>query len=271
MSPFCHELKSTFKQIIFMRTPNLSSIILGGLLLTGTIACHKEKLPKPLTASFQIKEVIWDNARFPKETYDTDSVSTPEVEFLANQPEDSSIGYQWHIGTDSRTFSQQGFTLNFPAGTDNIEINLTIQKKDATGNLVETKSQTRTIYFRESQVEGHFQGYFEGFSQKTDVYIKQNVVSTLLYGSKGILITSGIAKFDSLYSPNDWHEHLVLNRVIYFDWASTTTEGLNTRIQFPNGSISLSKDYKTVTIDLTVTEVSTGRKIPMKFEGTRIL
>jgi hypothetical protein len=244
------------------------------LLLTNILSCTREKiLPKQLTASFQIKEVIWNPKFWDKETYDTDSVFTAETEFFANEPEDSNILYQWKIGTDSRVFTTRKFSLRFTSLTpDGIIVTLSVLKKNMSGTIIEQKTSSRTFYLvGGSQVEGHFQGYFEGISQKADVYIKSNDFSNSeFFNEKGVMITSSVQKFDSLFSPDGWNEHFVLNRRIYFDWANTISEVINNRIRFPHGSINLDKDYKTLTIDLTVREVSTGRDIPMKFKGTKI-
>jgi hypothetical protein len=240
--------------------------------MQGITACQKEKLPKPISASFQIKEVIADPDFWSKETYNTDTVSTAEVEFLADQSQDSNIVYQWKIGSDSRIFTQKDFNLKFlPSTVNNIEVNLTVTRKDLNGNIIDSKSALRTFYFGKPRVEGHFQGYFEGFSQRADVYINYEYANPVFANEKGIMITSNIGKFDSLFSPEGWNEHVILNRRIYFDWANTIGEGINNRIRFPHGSINLDKDYKSLTIDLTVKEVSTGRDIPMKFKGTKIL
>lgn len=234
------------------------------------ISCKKERIAKPLTATFQIKEVIPSPDFQSKQTYDTDSVSTAEIEFIADQPQDSSILYQWTLGSDTRIFSQRNFSLWFPPGIDSVKVALLIKKKNTFGNITETATSSRTFYVRHSKVEGHYQGAFEGFSQKAEVYIRQDFLIPGWFDIKGIMITSNIQQFDSLFSPNDWGEHIVLNRRIYFDWANTTADGINTSVKFPYGSISLDKDYKTLTIDLTVTQVGTEKKIPMKFKGSRI-
>jgi hypothetical protein len=199
-------------------------------------------------------------------------VSTAEVEYLADQSEDSNIVYQWKIGSDSRIFTQKDFNLKFlPSAINSIDVNLIVTKKDLNGNIVDSKSATRTFYFGKPQVEGHFQGYFEGISQKADVYINCEYTNPAFANEKGLLITSNIEKFDRLFSPEGWGEHVILNRRIYFDWANTIGEGINDHIRFPHGSINLDKDYKSLSIDLRVKEVSTGRDIPMKFKGTKVL
>lgn len=247
------------------------SVLSGiGLILISFCSCKKEKIAKPLTATFQIKEVIPSPDFQSKETYDTDSVSTAEIQFIADQAQDSSIIYQWSVGSDTRIFSQQHFSLWFPPGIDSVKVGLLIKKKNASGNIAETATSSRTFYIRHSQVGGHYQGTFEGFSQKAEVYIKRGFVIPGWYDMKGIMITSNVLQFDSLFSPDDWGEHIVLNRRIYFDWANTAADGINTRVRFPYGSISLDKEYKTLTIDLTVTQVGTEKKIPMKFKGYRI-
>lgn len=238
------------------------------LILSG---CRKDKMPLAITATFQIKEVITMEELFPYDTYDTDSISTPEVLFVANQPADSTISYQWKIGTDSRVFARRSFELFFPPGTDSIQVSLTVQKKDANGLIAETKTATRSFYVRPSQVKGHFRGQFEGFAQQADVFIQQNHVNPQLYFSKGLLLTSSNKQFDSLYSNNDWIEKVILNRKIYFDWANVISDEINPIIRFPRGSIWLEKDYQTITIDMTVISVATGKRIPMKFKGKRVL
>lgn len=251
----------------------MTKVLVRGIfipVLAVLFSCGKEDIPKPLTASFEIREVIWNPDYFPQETYDTDSVCTPEIQFIASQPKDSTIIYQWKIGTDARIFTQKDFSLNFPPGCDSIKVILSVQKKGASSNIVEAKTESRTFYFRESQVKGHFQGYFEGVTQKADVYISQNFINPQLYNSKGLLMTTNIQRFDSLFSNDDWTEKVTLHRKIYFDWANTIADGINPRVRFPRGTVSLDKDYKTLTVDLTVTEVSTLKKIPMKFKGTKV-
>lgn len=242
-------------------------------LVVSIGSCTKEKTPKPLTASFQIKEVIWDPDFLAKETYDTDSISTAEVEFVAAELEDSTVSYKWNIGTDARIFTQRKFTLNFStATTDKIDVSLTVQKKDVTGRLIEKKSFTRTFFLnRRPQIEGHFQGFFEGISQKANVYIKgHDFANPGYFNSNGILVTSDIVKFDTLFSPCGWNEHVVLNRKIYFDNSTTFNEQANPRLMFPKGSMSLDKDYRTLTLDLILKEVATGQMTSMKFKGSKV-
>lgn len=242
-----------------------------GIFLISFQSC-KKATTTPLTATFQIKEVIPMADFRSKATYDTDSISTAEIQFLADQPEDSQCSYVWKIGSDPRTFMQRNISLWFPPGFDSAVVTLIVNRKDANGIVTETRSSSRTFYVRHSRVDGHYSGNFEGVSQKADVFIMRDFIMPGWYNErKGILITTNIPKFDSLFSPDDWNEHLILNRRIYFDWANTTAHGINTRVRFPQGSVSLEKDYKTLTIDLNVTEMGTGKKIPMKFKGFRIL
>ena len=256
------------KAYVLMKS--ISIMLSIGLILMSFSSCKKAKLPNPLTATFQIKEVIPLPDFSSKETYDTDSVSTPEIEFVADQPEDSTIMYQWKIGSDTRAFTLRNFSLWFPPGIDSAQVMLLVKRKDINGSITETRTSSRTFYIRKSQVEGHYQGTFEGISQKADVYIKRDFKIPGWYDMKGILITTNIQQFDSLFSPDVWRENIVLNRRIYFDWANTVADGINTKVKFPYGSISLDKDYKTLTIDLSVIQVGTEKKIPMKFKGSKI-
>lgn len=245
------------------------------LFLFIMVGCKKEKFPQSITATFQIREVSFDEQYFPSDiysTYDTDSVSTPGVLFNANQPADSSITYQWKIGEDNRVFTRPSFELNFPPGTDSIKASLTVQKKGTDGLIIESKTTSRTFYLRPSQVKGLFRGYFEGYPQQADVFIQQDYyLDPQLYYTKGLLFTSTNKQFDSLFSNDGWTEKLILNRKIYFDWANTIGDGFNPIIRFPRGSIWLEKDYQTITIDMSVISVATEKRIPMKFKGKRVL
>lgn len=237
------------------------------------VACTKDRVSTPvLTADFTIREFIWDPDFRSKATYDTDSVSTPEVVFTASNKDHTNVAYEWTVGTDARTFTDTSFMLNFAdAPTDAVTVTLKATRLEPGGGKQE-QTKTRTFYLRrQPRFAGRFEGYFEGIPQKATVAIKNHeYINTGYHNFRGILITSDVAQFASLFSPCDWNEHLVLNQRVYFDFATVYNEQANPHLKHPNGDISFDPSTKELRINMTAVSVSTGKRIPVRFRGKRV-
>lgn len=257
-------------------------LFLALCLLATLISCKKEPVvPRPLTASFEIKEVILSPAfRFVK-TYDTDSVSTREVEFIANEPQAPNITYEWRVGTDSRAFAGKKLMLDFQYSyEDYVDINLTIRKVDTLNPMnTEVKSLTRTCFLRRTPlVLGSFEGNFENDPRKTTIKIQDNFLHPIslapgMSNYKGLLLTEDGNTFDTLFLTTSESPYDIIHRKLTFR-ETTVIHYLdylfNKKMEAPVGEINVDIKTKKMSMDITAKEVPSGKVINIRFTGTKI-
>lgn len=261
---------------------NVTPLLLPLFLMATILSCKKDYVqPKPLTGTFEIKEIILSPAFRFVETYDTDSVSTREVEFIANEPEDFNIRYEWKIGSDSRVFTGRNLKLDFQYSFENyIEITLTIKKGDSWNpSNTQLKTSTRICYLRRKPIVlGTFEGNFENDSRKTTLKIQDNFTHpiSLLPGKstyKGLLITEDGNRFDSLFLTTVGDPYDIINRKLTFRKTTIIRYAdylFNRKIEGPVGEISVDANTSKVTMDIKARNVTSGQEVNLRFSGIKI-
>ncbi len=234
------------------------------LVLVILSACKKQKTELvALDPTFLVKEVITDPDFRDKITYDTDSLCTSDFELVANQRTADRLLYEWNIN-NTIIKGKKYFTYHVQDG-NKVTVTLTIKRQGAFGNIVETKSATRTFMLnRSTRLDGIYKGYFNGVNEPATVTINTKAVDKIA-NTKAILITSNIKPYDTLFAPAQLGDHYILNRRIYFDHGSKTINA--THLAFPKGLITLDKDGKTLSINLEAVNATTGVRVKMGFVG----
>lgn len=253
------------------------------LLLMTSLSCEKEDLPPPqLSAAFQVREVSYNPDFWDVETYDTDSVSTGEVAFLAEEPAADTVLYEWKVGTDSRTFQGRRLELDFSsAPEDPIAVQLTVKRwnKQFT-TLLESRSSTRTFYLRRPPlVLGTFEGYFDDFrSQKLVMKIEADFKHPVYYeyydySYTGLLVTTNLPMRDTLFVSHSEGRHYIFHRkiplldrtIIHF-----ARYQFNQWIEDPYGEIVVDPKTRMMTLNIMAKDITTGKEIPVRFTGKKI-
>jgi hypothetical protein len=253
------------------------------VLLVFVASCRKEKLSvEKLYAKFQIIEQSYDPAFWGVQLYDTDSVSTGEVSFIADGPDVDSVQYLWQIGTDSRTFKGKSLALDFRyAPTDTITVLLTaIRWNSAYTIQLEKATVRRTFYLRrKSQILGTFEGSFEDKpKQKVLLKIQDQFIHPLYYESHydayiGLLISTDLPGRDTIFISNSESGHYVFNRKLSFIHNSITIYEryqFNRWVQGFDGDAIVDNKTKLMNMSFRAQEVATGKEVTVKFAGKKV-
>lgn len=253
------------------------------VLLAFATSCRKEKLPiEKLSAKFQIKEESSDPAFWGVQLYDTDSVSTGEVSFIADGPDVDSIQYLWQIGTDSRTFKGKTLELDFRySPTDTITVRLTaIRWNAAYTTQLETATASRTFYLRrKSQMLGTFEGSFDDKpKQKVLLKIQDQFIHPIYYESHydayiGLLISTDMPGRDTIFISNSESGHYVFNRELSLIHNCITTYEryqFNRWVQGLDGEAIVDNKTKLMNMSFKAQEVGIGKEVTIKFSGKKL-
>lgn len=253
------------------------------LLLTTSLSCEKEDLPPPqLSAAFQVREVSYNPDFWDVETYDTDSVSTSEVAFMAEEPAADTILYEWKVGTDSRTFQGRRLQLDFrEAPEDMISVQLTVNRWNRQfTTILESRSSIRTFYLRRKPlVLGTFEGYFDDFrSQKLVMKIEAGFKHPVYYeyyddSYTGLLVTTNLPMRDTLFISQSEGRHYIFHRkiplldrtIIHFERYQ-----FNQWVEDPYGEIVVDPKTRLMTFNIMAKEIATDKEIRVKFTGKKI-
>jgi hypothetical protein len=223
--------------------------------------CRKDPCDSapPLSASFKITEVPYRPYSVDKEPYDTDSVSSVEVKFIANELNANS--YEWKIGSDSRTFTGKELQLRFQNTLEKeFDVTLRVVKSNPCFMADTVKTFTRTFYFRPSQLSGTYEGYFSHSSAKALLKIDAGYIHPNYYTSQypyyateyaGVLL-SGIPIYDTLFISS--HGSELLNQRVYVQ-ETMYSDIMNKTLMFPNGGIYFYERNKEITVTLNATEI----------------
>jgi len=262
-----------------MRIQSFKNII--PILLLGILSCKQEVPIHKLSASFQVKEVIYAIGLDENEVNDTDSVSTPAVSFEATEPENSSINYEWKIGTDARIFRTRKVELNFNnSPTNEIDVTLTVLKTELDGTQQKINS-SRKVYLRKpSLVPGVYRGVFHQRNgddsatvviQKDFIFPGYDEINRPYY--KGTLISSTNSYYDTIFIGNQEHAQIFLNKKFICNSANAMfpiTE-INKNTQNHIGCISLNTTVTDlIKIELTAEDSKSNNPVQIFFEGKRV-
>jgi len=243
------------------------------LLLTSCTKDPCSDIP-PLSASFKITEVPYKLYSLDKEPYNTDSVSSVEVKFIAEEPNAQS--YEWKIGSDTRTFTGKELQLRFQNTVQKeFDVTLKVTKANPCYTADTVKTLTRTFYLRPSQLSGTYEGYFNHSNAKTFLRIEADYIHPYYYTWQypyyatefaGILL-SGIPIYDTLFISS--HGSELLNQRVYVE-ETMYSNILNKSLMLPNGGIYLNGKTKELSITLNVTEIKSKSSKVLIFKGKKI-
>jgi len=243
------------------------------LLLTSCTKDPCNDIP-PLSASFKITEVPVEPIFWNKEPYDTDSISSVDVKFIADEPNAQS--YEWKVGSDNRTFTGKELQLSFQNTQEKkFEITLKIVKSNPCFPTDTIKTFTRTFYKRPSQISGTYEGYFSHSNAKALLKIDAEYIHPFYYTWQypyyatyfaGVLLT-GIPNYDTLFISRDGCE--LLNQRVYVN-ENMHNHIINKTITYPKGEITFDARTNKIKISLSVEEIFTQSTKSLVFEGTKI-
>lgn len=242
-------------------------ILLAVILISS---CSRETVQPELDATFQVREIDLSGLIEFYGFYDTDSISTAEVELYANEPESPLTRYEWKIGADPRTFTGKNVRLDYrQSPTDYISVTLSVFKTNPEDNTIQKKSTSRIFYIRSSRVPGKYEGYFNGYPQKAEVVIK---VDSILVGGwlpkMGLRISSSVPQLNDVFIADD--DYTLLNSRIYF-FGNILYENTSVFMS-PRGTIKVLPDYSII-IDMKmirwVNFPNTTEEQLIKFVGKR--
>jgi hypothetical protein len=262
---------------------NALFLVVSAVLLTFVLSCKKEDLPpKQLSAAFEIREVAYNPDFWDIKTYDTDSVSTGEVAFIASEPQADTVIYNWKVGTDSRTFQGKRLELDFrSAPEDTIAVQLTVNRWNSTyTTLLESRTASRTFYLRRKPlVLGTFEGYFSDMqNQKVVMKIQENFKHPIYYKDYnedyiGLLISTNLPGRDTFFVANDEGRHYIFHRMIPLRETTIVTYAeyvFNRWMLGPVGEIVVDPKTRAITLNVKAREVATNKEILVKFSGKKV-